>query len=557
VFEQMTLLDQTGGLEPATGLANDAPLTPMRFLQRSAEVYPNKDAILYGGRRYSYTEFRAAAERLARGIRARISPGDRVVFLAPNVPEMLIAHFAVPLAGGILIALNSRLARPEIEYVLTHSEATLLFVDAELVATVGDARPVSPFLTGVIEMPDAEFGLAVSGLDFGQESLESFLAAADVAALADPRPLCWDIDDERSPLTINYTSGTTGKPKGVVYSHRGAYLNSFGEVFHNSFTSDSVYLWTLPMFHCNGWCTPWAVTAAGATHVCLRAVRAESVWTAIDTLGITNLCGAPTVCSLIANAAEAHPLDRPLSITTAGAPPAPSVIEQLERLGVKVVHVYGLTEVYGPYTICEYQSEWDNLPGDERARRISRQGVGMLQAESARVVDPAMADVARDGSTIGEIVLRGNNVMLGYYKDPAATAEAFRGGWFHTGDLGVMHPDGYLELKDRVKDIIISGGENISSIEVENAILAHPTVLDVAVVGIPHEKWGERPKAYVVLRPDHAVTAVDLLTHTRYLIASFKVPDHVHFVETLPRTATGKVMKVMLRELHQDAVPGD
>ncbi|TFC47121.1 acyl-CoA synthetase [Cryobacterium sp. TMT1-21] len=537
-------------LEPAAGLANDSPLTPLRFLQRSAEVYPNKDAILYGSRRYSYTEFKAAAERMARGIRARIAPGDRVVFLAPNVPEMLIAHFAVPLAGGILVALNSRLARPEIEYVLKHSEASLLFVDAELAATVGDARPSSKFLRGVIEMADAEFGLAASGLDFGQQTLESFLADGDAAALTDARPLRWDVDDERAPLTINYTSGTTGKPKGVVYSHRGAYLNSFGEVFHNSFTSASVYLWTLPMFHCNGWCTPWAVTAAGATHVCLRAVRADSVWGAIDTLGITNLCGAPTVCSLIANAPQAHELDRPLSITTAGAPPAPSVIEQLERLRVNVVHVYGLTEVYGPYTICEYQPEWDDLPADERARRISRQGVGMLQAESARVVDEFMVDVPKDGVTIGEIVLRGNNVMLGYYRDPQATAEAFRGGWFHTGDLGVMHPDGYLELRDRAKDIIISGGENISSIEVENAMLSHPTVLDVAVVGIPHEKWGERPKAYVVLRPDHAATAVDLLTHTRYLIASFKVPDDVQFVETLPRTATGKVMKMMLRDLH-------
>ncbi|MBC7442710.1 MAG: AMP-binding protein [Ramlibacter sp.] len=548
MFEQLT------PLEPAPGLPNDSPLTPLRFLQRSAEVYPNKDAILYGSRRYSYTEFKAAAERMARAIRARITPGDRVVFLAPNVPEMLIAHFAVPLAGGILVALNSRLARPEIEYVLAHSEASLLFVDAELVATVGDARPASKFLTGVIEIADAEFGLAASGLDFGQQTLDSFLAEGDAAALTDARPLRWDVDDERSPLTINYTSGTTGKPKGVVYSHRGAYLNSFGEVFHNSFTSASVYLWTLPMFHCNGWCTPWAVTAAGATHVCLRAVRPDAVWDAIDTLGITNLCGAPTVCSLIANAPQAHRVKRPLSITTAGAPPAPSVIEQLEKLGVKVVHVYGLTEVYGPYTICEYQPEWDDLPAAERARRISRQGVGMLQAESARVVDEFMVDVPQDGVTIGEIVLRGNNVMLGYYRDPQATAEAFRGGWFHTGDLGVMHPDGYLELRDRAKDIIISGGENISSIEVENAMLSHPTVLDVAVVGIPHEKWGERPKAYVVLRPDHAVTAVDLLTHTRYLIASFKVPDDVHFVETLPRTATGKVMKMMLRDLHVEPV---
>ena len=532
-------------LEQMATSPNDSPLTPMRFLQRSAEVFPDKAAIVYGERRYNYTQFRAAAEELAHAIRARIVPGDRVIFLAPNIPEMLIAHFAVPLAGGVLVALNSRLAKPEIGYVLEHSEATLLFVDAEFLGTVGDAFAASPVLRGVIEIGDAQFGSAVSGLSLGQQSLASFLADA---ADTDPGPLNWDVTDERSVIAINYTSGTTGKPKGVMYSHRGAYLNSFGEIFHNKFTSDSVYLWTLPMFHCNGWCTPWAVTAAGATHVCLRAVRADAVWNAIDTLGVTNLCGAPTVCSIIANAEQAHPVDQPLSITTAGAPPSPMVIQQLERLRMTVVHVYGLTEVYGPYTICEYQKAWDDLPDDERARKISRQGVGMLQAESARIVTEDMLDVPADAQTMGEIVLRGNNVMLGYYKNPEATAEAFRGGWFHTGDLGVMHPDGYIEIRDRAKDIIISGGENISTIEVENAILSHPTVLDVAVVGMPHPKWGQRPQAYVVLRPDHMVTEVDLLTHTRYLIASFKVPDNVTFVEELPRTATGKIMKVVLRD---------
>ena len=538
-------------LEQMATSPNDSPLTPMRFLQRSAEVFPDKAAIVYGERRYSYTQFRTAAEELAHAIRARIEPGDRVIFLAPNIPEMLIAHFAVPLAGGVLVALNSRLAKPEIDYVLNHSEATLLFVDAEFVGTVGDAFAASPSLRGVIEIGDAQFGKAVSGLSLGQQSLASFLADTTDT---DPGPLNWDVTDERSVIAINYTSGTTGKPKGVMYSHRGAYLNSFGEIFHNKFTSDSVYLWTLPMFHCNGWCTPWAVTAAGATHVCLRAVRPDAVWNAIDTLGVTNLCGAPTVCSIIANAEQAHPVDQPLSITTAGAPPSPMVIQQLERLRMTVVHVYGLTEVYGPYTICEYQKAWDNLPDDERARKISRQGVGMLQAESARIVTEEMVDVPADAQTMGEIVLRGNNVMLGYYKNPQATKEAFRGGWFHTGDLGVMHPDGYIEIRDRAKDIIISGGENISTIEVENAMLSHPTVLDVAVVGMPHPKWGERPQAYVVLRPDHLVTEVDLLTHTRYLIASFKVPDNVTFVEELPRTATGKIMKVVLRDLQTGSI---
>jgi fatty-acyl-CoA synthase len=308
-----------------------------------------------------------------------------------------------------------------------------------------------------------------------------------------------------------------------------------------------VYLWTLPMFHCNGWCTPWAVTGSGATHVALRAVRADVIWSAIDDLGTTNLCGAPTVCSTIADAPQAHVLDRPIRITTAGAPPSPTIIEQLGRLGVTVVHVYGLTEVYGPFTICEYQREWADLPPDERARKLSRQGVGMLQAESARVVDDTMGDVPADGRTIGEIVLRGNNVMAGYFKDDAATEEAFRGGWFHSGDLGVMHPDGYIELKDRAKDIIISGGENISTIEVENAVLSHPAVTEAAVIGIPSVKWGERPRAYVVARPGVEVTSSEILNHVKSLIARYKVPDEIVFVDVLPRTATGKIRKNQLR----------
>ncbi len=528
---------------------NDAPLTPLRFLERSAEVFPNKPAIIYGERRLTYAEFRQAAERMALAIRARITPGDRVAFLAPNIPDLLIAHYAVPLAGGVLVALNPRLSRDEIHYILNHCGARLLFIDAEFTPVVGDVLAAAPTLTGVIELADAEFGLAASAADcdFGQVPLAAFLVEGDVLGDALAHPLVWDIQDERSAISINYTSGTTGKPKGVLYSHRGAYLNSLGEVFHNSFRPDSVYLWTLPMFHCNGWCTTWAVTAAGATHVPLRAVRPATVWAAIDELGVTNLCGAPTVCSIIANADEAHPLARPLNITTAGAPPSPTVIEQLERLAIGVVHVYGLTEVYGPYTICEYQPEWDRLTAAERAVKIARQGVAMVQAESARVVDSAMSDVPADGTTIGEIVLRGNNVMLGYYNDADATAEAFRGGYFHTGDLAVMHADGYIEIKDRAKDIIISGGENISTIEVENALAAHPAVLDAAVVGVPHPHWGERPKAFIVLRPGHEATAEEILDATRLKIAGFKVPDYVIFVADLPRTATGKIMKVTLR----------
>jgi fatty-acyl-CoA synthase len=529
---------------------NDAPLTPLRFLQRSAEVFPTKEAIVYGGRRLSYAEFMESAERLARAIRSRINPGDRVVFVTPNIPELLIAHYAVPLAGGVLVALNSRLSKAEIHYILGHCGARLLFLDAEMVAVVGDAFPATPTLDIVIEIGDPEFGLAASGIDVGQVAFDDFVAAGQ--PMEHVAPLRWEVEDERTIISINYTSGTTGRPKGVMYSHRGAYLNSLGEVFHNSFTQDSVYLWTLPMFHCNGWCTPWAVTAASATHVPLRAVRPAAVWAAIDTLGVTNLCGAPTVCSIIANADEAHPVSRPLRITTAGAPPSPTVIEQLERIGITVVHVYGLTEVYGPYTICEFQPEWHNLSSADRAEKLSRQGVAMIQAEPARVVDGEMVDVPRDGRTIGEIVLRGNNVMIGYFDDPDATAEAFRGGWFHTGDLAVMHADGYLEVKDRAKDIIISGGENISTIEVENALVAHPAVLDAAVVGVPHAHWGERPKAYIVLRPGHRATADEILVHTKTLIAGFKVPDYIIFVPDLPRTATGKIMKVSLRMGNRD-----
>ena len=472
-----------------------------------------------------------------------IEPGDRVAYLLPNTPEMLIGHFAVPLAGGVIVAINTRLSRAEIEYILLHSGARILVVDAELLASLGDLSSTVATIEEVVEVADPEFGRPGGHVSAGQVSYEEFLARAhDI-----DEPVSWHITDERLPISINYTSGTTGKPKGVVYTHRGAYLNSMGEVFHNQFTSSSVYLWTLPMFHCNGWCTPWAVTAAGATHVALRAVRAEHIWTLIDGAGVTHLCGAPTVCTMLASSPAAHFVEQPLRITTAGAPPSPTIIGALEALGISVVHVYGLTEVYGPYTICEYQPEWDELEADERSRLLARQGVGMVQAESVRVVDEHMNDVPADGATLGEIVLRGNNVMLEYFRDSRATREAFRGGWFHTGDLGVMHPDRYIELKDRAKDIVISGGENISTVEVEQAIVSHDAVLEAAVVGKPDAQWGERPIAFVVLRSDHDVTADELRIHTRSLLAAFKVPDEFVFLSELPHTATGKVRKFDLR----------
>ncbi|MFB8387132.1 AMP-binding protein [Microbacterium sp. NPDC055910] len=520
---------------------NYTPLTPLSFLRRSAEVFPTKEAIVYGARRWDYAAFRADAESLATAIRARIHPGDRVAFLAPNIPETLIAHFAVPLARGVLVTLNSRLSAAEIGYILEHSGAKLLFVDAELLATAEAAAEALTAPPEIISIADPEFGALVP------EGATSFTAFVDSATHGDPESLSWEVCDELETISINYTSGTTGRPKGVMYSHRGAYLNALGELIHNGFGRDSTYLWTLPMFHCNGWCTPWAVTAAAATHVCLRAVRPQAVWDAIDEHAVTNLCGSPTVCSTIANADQAHPLDRRVRITTAGSAPSPTIIELLERLNFDVVHVYGLTEVYGPFTINEHQPAWDELPAADRADRVARQGVAMIQADAPRIVDEDMNDVPRDGVTVGEIVLRGNNVMLGYFHDDDATAAAFAGGWFHSGDLGVMHPDGYVELKDRAKDIIISGGENISTIEVENAILSFPAVLDVAVIGIPHERWGERPLAYVVARPGLSVQVGELLDHVRGRLAGFKVPDAVRIVEELPRTATGKVQKFELR----------
>ncbi|MGW5524813.1 AMP-binding protein [Gordonia sp. NPDC003950] len=535
-----------------SGTANRSEMTPLRFLERSAQVFPDRTAVIYGQRSATYAEFADEVQRLARILADRIGPGERIAYLTPNVPEMLVAHYAVPLAGGVLVALNSRLAGPELVYILNHAGVTTLFFDAEFRHTVSLIVDQVPELTTTVEIVDAEFGtvpgdVAASGIP-GLESYPDFLTRADDL---DPTPIPWTVDDENTVITINYTSGTTGKPKGVMYTHRGAYLNSFGETFHNEFTGHSRYLWTLPMFHCNGWCTPWAVTQASATHVCLRAVRADAVWDAIDDLGVTHMCGAPTVCTTIAGSPRAHRLDRPLHITTAGAPPSPTVIGQLEALGITVVHVYGLTEVYGPYTICEYQDAWDDLAPAERATKLSRQGVGMVQAEDARVVAQGtlpLTDVPADGETMGEIVLRGNNVMAGYFKDPDATREAFAGGWFHTGDLGMMHPDGYIQLRDRAKDIIISGGENISTIEVEQVLVSHDAVLDVAVIGVPDEKWGERPRAYVLLKPGATLATDDLIAYAKTLLAGYKVPRDIVIADDLPRTSTGKVLKFELRK---------
>ena len=529
-------------------------LTPLAFLGRSAEVFADKTAIVHGPRRITYREFAAEATRLARALRVSgIGPGDRVAFLCPNVPAELIAHFAVPLAGAVLVAINTRLSPEEVRYILDHSGSKLLVVDAALYGVVEPIADRLETVREIVTLVDPEWTGPRTSVPPGP-TYEDLLARGT----ADPLP--WEVGDERSTISINYTSGTTGRPKGVMYSHRGAYLNALGEVIHSGHSSASVYLWTLPMFHCNGWCTTWAVTAAGGTHVCLRAVQADEIWRLLGHEGVTHLNAAPTVLVTIANAPQAHRLDRGLLVTTAGAAPSPTVIGKMEQIGAKVVHVYGLTETYGPYSVCEWQPAWPSLESAARARLLARQGVCMVQADPLRVVDEQMRDVPRDGQSMGEIVMRGNNVMTGYFADEEATAQAFRGNWFHSGDLGVWHPDGYVELRDRAKDIIISGGENISTVEVERAIDSHPDVVEVAVVAAPDDRWGERPKAFVIPRPGAAVTEQEIIDHVRGQLAHFKAPDHVAFVTELPKTSTGKIQKFTLRDKewagHQSKIQG-
>ena len=514
-------------------------LTPFRFLQRSASVFRQKTAIVHGDRTISYPEFAARANRLASALRLiGIERGDRVAVLLPNIPQMLEAHFGVPLSGGILVAINTRLRTDEIAYILGHSGARALIVDSELASLVEPALADLPELQTLITVHDVAAGVHLDGPDY-----------EDLLGSGSPEELDWPITDEDQVISINYTSGTTGRPKGVMYTHRGAYLNSLGELLETRMSSDSVYLWTLPMFHCNGWCYPWAVTAIGGTHICLRKFDGEAAWDLVRKHGVTHLCGAPTVLIALANCQNAphERLPQSLVFSVAAAPPSPSIIAQMEAMGVEIIHVYGLTEVYGPYTVCEWQPHWNLLPADERSRIKARQGVGYLVADDARVVDGMMIDVPADGVTMGEVIMRGNNTMRGYFDDDEATTEAFRGGWFHSGDLGVMHPDGYIELRDRSKDIIISGGENISTIEVEQAIASHSAVLEAAVIGVPDDRWGERPRAFVVLRPGLTATEAEIIAHCRNLLAGFKCPDKVVFGD-LPKTSTGKIQKFVLRE---------
>ncbi len=517
---------------------NKSILTPVEFLTRSAFVYPDKTAVIHGEKRYTYREFAERVYRLANAlIEKGVGKGDKVAFLCPNIPPMLEAHYAVPMIGAALVSVNIRLAPGEVSYIIDHSDAKFVVVDSEFASLIEpDHLPkVKDFVT-VCDVNDTKI---LEGMEY-----EEFLAAS----LPD-RPVL-NIDSEDQLLSINYTSGTTGRPKGVMYHHRGAYLNAIGEVLESGLTTSSVYLWTLPMFHCNGWCFTWGVTAVGATHVCLRAVVADDIFRLIDQEEVSHLCAAPTVLIMMSTWPKASEVKMKgtLKIMTAGAPPAPTIIRNMEAIGAEITHTYGLTEVYGPHSVCAWQPGWEKLSEEEKAIAKSRQGVPFIITHYMDVVDPeTMEPVARDGVAIGEIVMRGNNVMTGYYKDPEATESAFSGGWFHSGDLAVMHGDGYVEIMDRKKDIIISGGENISTVEVENVIYRHPDVLEVAVVPVPDSKWGEVPKAFIVRKEGTDPSPEEIIKHTREHLARFKAPKYVEFGE-LPKTATGKIQKFKLRE---------
>jgi fatty-acyl-CoA synthase len=530
------------GLE--RGPANYVPLTPLSFLARSAAVYPDKAAVVHGDRTFTYGEFHARARRLASALARRgIGVGDTVAVMAPNVPALLEAHYGVPMAGGVLNALNYRLDARSIAFILEHGGAKLLITDTEFSDTIGEALGLMARRIPVVDVVDPVY--AGPGRPFGETDYEALLAEGDPAVAWTPPA------DEWQAICLLYTSGTTGNPKGVVYHHRGAYLNALGNALAFGLTPRSVYLWTLPMFHCSGWTYTWAVTAVGGTHVCLRRVDPALVFPAIRRHGVTHLCGAPIVLNMLVHAPAAVKVafDHVVEVATGGAAPPSAVIAAMEAMGFRVTHLYGLTESYGPATLCAWQEGWDALPVAERAAVMARQGVRYPTLDDLMVADPeTMRPVPRDGLTLGEVMLRGNTLMKGYLANPAATAEAFRDGWLHTGDLAVWHPDGYIEVKDRSKDVIISGGENISSIEVEEALYRHPAVMEAAVVARPDETWGETPCAFVTLKPDAGpVTAAEIVEWCRAHLARFKVPRHVVF-GPLPKTSTGKIQKYVLRE---------
>ena len=531
------------------GPANHFPLSPLWFLARSAAVYPSKPAVIHGDQVYSYAAFYARCRRLASAlVRRGIGLGDTVAVMAPNVPALLEAHYGVPMAGAVLNALNYRLDARSIAFMLEHGEAKLLITDRECSETITDALALLGRKIPVVDINDP---LYEGGALLGEKDYEAFLAEGD------PEFDWRGPADEWQAICLLYTSGTTGDPKGVVYHHRGAYLNALGNALSFGLSPRSVYLWTLPMFHCSGWTYTWAVTAVGGTHVCLRRVDPALIFPAIAQHRVTHLCGAPIVLKMLIEApAEVRvKFDHGVDVVTGGAALPSTMITAMESMGFRVTHLYGLTESYGPATLCLWQPEWDGLDLEERTARMARQGVRYPTLEDVMVADPeTLRAVAKDARTMGEIMLRGNTVMKGYLKNPAATAEAFQGGWLHTGDLAVWHPDGYVEIKDRSKDIIISGGENISSLEIEEVLYRHPAVMEAAVVARPDKRWGETPSAFVTLKPGaNPLTAQDLIEWCRANMAHYKVPRHVVF-GPLPKTTTGKIQKYVLREQAKRAV---
>ncbi len=523
--------------------ANYQPLTPLSFLERAAHVFPHHTAIIHGKQRIDYATFYARSRRLASALaKLGIARGDTVAVMLANTPPMLEAHYGVPMLGAVLNALNTRLDAKSIAFMLEHGGAKVLITDREFSATVAEALSLVKKKPLVIDYDDPEF--PQSGKRLGKIDYAKFLKSGDP-------DFAWKMpDDEWDAIALNYTSGTTGNPKGVVYHHRGAALMCYGNALAGTMVEHPVLLWTLPMFHCNGWCMPWSLSAVAGTHVCLRWVRAGAIFDALAAHGVTHLCGAPIVMSTLVNASDAERKSFPQKVRfmAAAAPPPESVLAAMAEAGFEVVHVYGLTEVYGPAVVNEWHAAWDTLDSAGRAAKKARQGVRYAPLEELAVLDPeTMKPVPADGKTIGEVMFRGNIVMKGYLKNPEATAAALKDGWFHSGDLGVMYPDGYVQLKDRSKDIIISGGENISSIEVENAIAKHPAVMFVAVVARPDPKWGEHPCAFVELRAGSVVTEEEVITFARGRLAKFKVPRTVVFSE-LPKTSTGKIQKFVLRE---------
>ena len=529
------------GLGP--GIANHTELSPIVFLPRAAEIYPRRVAVVHGRQRISYAQFFERAKRLASALAQRgVKRGDVVSAMLPNVPAMLDAHYGVPMLGAVLNAINTRLDAETVAYILEHGEAKVFITDRVFAGVVGPALKKLTHKPFVIDVDDPLY--TGPGERVGSVEYEKFIAGGDPG-------FAWSLPaSESDPIALNYTSGTTGRPKGVVYHHRGTFLESLGNIVAWAMPAQPVYLWTLPLFHCNGWCYPWSVTAMAGTHVCLRAVDPAQIFPMIVEHGVTHMCGAPTVLTMLISAPEGQRrrFAQPVHIMTGGSPPPAKVIKGMEELGFKVLHIYGMTELQGPSTFCAVQDDWSALPLEERANRMAQQGVRYQVVEGHIVGDAKTCKpVAKDGQTVGEILIQGNTVMLGYLKDAKATKDAFHGGWMHTGDLAVWHPSNYIEIKDRKKDIIISGGENISSVEVEIALYKHPATALAAVVARPDDKWGETPCAFVQLKPGAHASEEEYIQWCRDNLAKFKVPRKVVFGD-LPTTATGKIQKYVLRE---------